>query len=503
MYQFSGKIKLFSIILVVVGVLGIGWGFYDGLGKTEEDAKAAIAAQHSDGHHGDHGNAHGDAAHHDGDKAHKEADHKDEHASENHEAHQDALVEDATKDAHKSDAHSNEGHHDTKDSEEEHIAHVLHQMHNRPWASLYVALIFFLGISLLVLAFYAAQRVAQSGWSIVLFRVMEAITANLVPTSIIMLLVIIASVMHYNHLFVWMETGTMVEGHENFDPIVYGKRLWLNETGWVIRGVLYLLAWNAYRWYIRRNSIVEDSGDIKIFKRNYNVSVVFLVIFMLSESMASWDWIMGLDPHWFSTLFGWYVLASLLVSALTVIAFVTIYLRSKGYLPKVNDSHIHDLAKFMFGFSVFWTYLWFAQFMLIWYADIPEETTYFALRFNEYKTIFLSMLVMNFVFPILLLLNSDFKSRPWFVFIGGTVILIGHYVDLFIMIMPGTVGGSWNFGIPELGAALFFIGVFIYTVFSAFAKADPVAKGNPFLKESEHFHYYNIEHHSGSGEDHH
>ncbi|MGB2431194.1 MAG: quinol:cytochrome C oxidoreductase, partial [Flavobacteriaceae bacterium] len=164
--------------------------------------------------------------------------------------------------------------------------------------------------------------------------------------------------------------------------------------------------------------------------------------------------------------------------------------------PKVNDSHIHDLAKFMFGFSVFWTYLWFAQFMLIWYADIPEETTYFVLRFTEYKTLFLSMLVMNFVFPVLLLINSDFKSRPWFVVIGGIVILAGHYVDLFIMIMPGTVGGSWSFGIPEISATFFFLGVFIYTVFSAFAKADPVPKGNPFLHESEHFHYFNIEHHS-------
>jgi hypothetical protein len=249
---------------------------------------------------------------------------------------------------------------------------------------------------------------------------------------------------------------------------------------------------------IRKNSIKEDTVNdgYKLYKKNYNMSVVFLFLFMITESMAVWDWIMGLDPHWFSTLFGWYVLATLLVSAITVIAFVTIYLRSKGYLPKVNDSHIHDLAKFMFGFSVFWTYLWFAQFMLIWYADIPEETTYFVLRFTEYKTLFLSMLVMNFVFPILLLINSDFKSRPWFVVIGGIVILAGHYVDLFIMIMPGTVGGSWSFGIPEISATFFFLGIFIYTVFSAFAKADPVPKGNPFLHESEHFHYFNIEHHS-------
>ena len=489
MYQFSGKIKIFSLALIVVGALSIGWGFLSAP-STVEEAKEIMAKEAAHGDHGDHGDATHDTKGHDDHKT-KETHHDD---TKGH--------DDAKKDEHHTDAHAQEGHHEA-DHGDHHAEHVFHQMQNRPWASFYVALIFFLGISLLVLAFYASQRVAQSGWSIVLFRVMEAITANLVPTSIIMLILIILTGMHYNHLFAWMGEGVFDKTSPNFDPIVYGKKLWLNTPGWMIRGILYLAIWNAYRWFIRRNSIAEDTAkDLKIFKRNYNVSVVFLLLFMLTESMASWDWIMGLDPHWFSTLFGWYVLASLLVSAITIIAFVTIYLRSKGYLPKVNDSHIHDLAKFMFGFSVFWTYLWFAQFMLIWYADIPEEGTYFVMRFTEYKTLFFSMLVMNFVFPILLLVNSDFKSRPWFVFIGGIVILIGHYVDLFIMIMPGTVGGSWSFGIPEIGAALFFVGIFIYTVFSAFAKADPVPKGNPFLKESEHFHYYNIEHHSGEDNHH-
>jgi hypothetical protein len=286
---------------------------------------------------------------------------------------------------------------------------------------------------------------------------------------------------------------------------VDGKSWWMNTTGWTIRGIIYLVLWNAYRFFIRKNSIAEDTANDgnKTYKKNYHASVIFLVIFMLTESMMSWDWIMGLDPHWFSTLFGWYVLASLLVSALTVIAFVTIYLRSKGALPSVNDSHIHDLAKFMFGFSVFWTYLWFSQFMLIWYADIPEETTYFVARFNEYKLPFLSMVVMNFVFPILLLINSDFKSIPWFVVMGGIVILAGHYVDFFVMIMPATVGDQWSFGIPELSSLLFFLGIFIYTVFSAFAKANPIPKGNPFLKESEHFHYFNIEHRGENSDNHH
>ena len=357
----------------------------------------------------------------------------------------------------------------------------------------------------MVLTFYAIQRVAQVGWSVVILRVMEAITANLLPVSIIMILVLAASVMHINHLFPWMAEGVFDPESDKYDAIIDGKSIWMNATGFMLRSIAYLVIWNVYRFLIRKGSIKEDTANDgnKTYKKNYNMSVVFLFLFMITESMMSWDWIMGLDPHWFSTLFGWYVLATLLVSALTVIAFVTIYLRSKNALPGINDSHIHDLAKFMFGFSVFWTYLWFAQFMLIWYADIPEETTYFVARFTEYKLPFLGMVVMNFVFPILLLINSDFKSRPWFVFIGGAVILMGHYVDVFVMVMPSTVGAQWSFGIPELSAIFFFIGLFIYTTFSAFAKANPIAKGNPFLKESEHFHYYNIEHTGEGSGDHH
>ncbi len=489
MYQFSGKLKMFSIILIVLGIIGIAHSFYNAP-KTAEEAMEMVASEgHGDGH---------------GDKSHDD-DKKTEHKEENHDKVETDSIhhDDAKKEEHKTDTHAvvdTKGHGDAdahgNDHDAEHAEHVLHQMQNRPWSAVYVSLLFFLGISLLVLAFYASQRVAQAGWSIVLFRVMEAITANLVPTSIIMLILIGLTAMHSNHLFAWMAEGTVDPNSDNFDAIVAGKSLWLNVPGWVIRSVIYLLIWNAYRWFIRRNSIKEDTVNDghKTYKRSYNASVIFLFLFMLTESMSVWDWIMGLDPHWFSTLFGWYVLATLLVSALTVIAFVTIYLRHKGYLPKVNDSHIHDLAKFMFGFSVFWTYLWFAQFMLIWYANIPEEGTYFVMRFAEYKTLFLSMLVMNFVFPILLLINSDFKSKPWFVIIGGLVILAGHYIDLFIMIMPGTVGASWSFGIPEISATFFFLGIFIFTVFSAFAKADPIAKGNPFLQESEHYHYYNIEH---------
>ena len=481
MYQFSGKLKTFSLALILIGFIGIAFSFYTAP-STIEDAKEIMA--HQNNHGDDHASSNGDE--------HAES-HTDDHKTN------DSLNHNVEKSHHKVDSH--DAHH----NDDSHAEHVLHQLQNRPWSAFYVALFFFLGISLLVLAFYASQRVAQSGWSVVLFRVMEAITANLVPTSIIMAVIVVLSAMHFNHLFSWMAEGTFDTTSDKYDAIVAGKEWWMNVPSWVIRSIVYLILWNAYRFIIRKSSIKEDTANDngKTYKFNYNSSVIFIFIFMLTESMMSWDWIMGLDPHWFSTLFGWYVLASLLVSALTIIAFVTIYLRSKGALPGVNDSHIHDLAKFMFGFSVFWTYLWFAQFMLIWYANIPEETTYFAARFNEYKIPFLAMVAMNFVFPVLLLLNSDFKSIPWFVVIGGIVILAGHYIDIFVMVMPATVGGQWYFGIPEISALLFFLGIFIYSVFSAFAKANPIPKGNPFLEESEHFHYYNIEHRGEGSADHH
>ncbi len=400
--------------------------------------------------------------------------------------------------AHATDTHGTAAHGD-----DHHAEHVFHQMQNRPVSAFYVAMLFFLGITLLVLAFYAAQRVAQAGWSVALFRVMEAITANIHYVSVFMLVFIILTAAHFTHIFPWMVEGTFNPLSDNYDPIVDGKKWWMTVTKWTVRGIVYLLGWNAFRFIIRKKSIEQDNGDLKLHKNLFNICVGFIVFFMITESMSVWDWIMGIDPHWFSTLFGWYVLATFLVCAVTVIALVAIYLRSKGFLPLVNDSHIHDLAKFMFGFSVFWTYLWFAQFMLIWYADMPEETTYYAQRFNEYKLPFLGMVVMNFVFPVLVLLNSDFKSLPWFVIIAGVVILVGHYVDLFVMIMPGTVGGQWGLGIGEISAFLFFLGLFIFATFRAFAKADPVPKGNPFLHESETHHYYNIEHRGESNTAHH
>jgi hypothetical protein len=461
MYTFSNKLKIFSIALIILGLLGVGYGFMDAHKyDTTEKVEALLAeeAHHGGGH---------------GEESHAEASH-DAHATDSHavDNHEEADTDHAVADEH-----------------QEHVEHVMHQIHNRPWSALYVAAFFFFMIALGVLAFYAIQWAAQAGWSPVLFRIMEAITYYVLPGGLIVLAI---AYFGDSHLFVWLKEGVAVEGHENYDKIIAGKSGFLNKTGFIIRGLVFLGGWSLYRYFVRKFSLAQDNaeaGDRRNFKKAFRISAAFLVFYIYTESMMSWDWIMSVDPHWFSTLFGWYVFASMFVSGVTVIAMITMYLKSKDLLPLVNNSHLHDLAKFMFAFSIFWTYLWFSQFMLIWYSNIPEEVTYFVTRFEDYKLPFLGMVALNFIFPILILMNSDYKRIPWFVVMAGIIILFGHYIDVFNMIMPATVGDRWFIGIPEIGSIMLFAGLFLFLVFWSLSKVSLVPKGNPFIKESEHFHY--------------
>jgi hypothetical protein len=447
MYTFSSKLKTFSLILIVLGIIGIGYGYISTPSSIEEVEKML-----TESHHGGHGEASSDAhATHDAPVAH---DAKDVHADAEH---------------------------------KEHVEHVYHQLQNKPWSALYVAGIFFFLLTMGVLAFYAIQIASQAGWSPVLFRVMEGITAYLLPGSIIFFVLLLAASFHIGHngMFTWMDPEVVKE-----DKLIQGKTAFLNVPFFLIRAIIFIGVWNLYRHFARKFTLAQDeSTDDSNYKKLFKASAAFLVFFIVSESIMSWDWIMSVDPHWYSTLFGWYVFASFFVSGITVLTMITIYLKSKGYLPEVNKSHIQDLAKFMFAFSIFWTYLWFSQFMLIWYADIPEEVTYYVTRIEHYNLPFFGMLALNFIFPILILMNADFKRLTWIVIGAGAVILFGHYLDFFNMIMPATVGDQWFIGASEIGSILFFAGLFILVVFTALTKAPLIAKRYPFMEESKHFHY--------------
>ena len=443
MYTISNRLKIFSISLIILGALG--WSYsYVNSHKSLEEVKEMLAYESS----------HGDS-------------HDDSHKVTNHGSESNG------------DSNSELSHHSNEDT---HAEHVMHQIHNRPYAALYVAAFFFMMIALGVLAFYAIQYASQAGWSPVLYRVMEAITYYLLPGALIVLLI---AIIGDKHIFIWMDPEVVAH-----DEIIQGKSSWLNKPWFIIRALIFIGGWSLYRYFSRKFSLAQDndSGN-KYFKLNFRISAAFLVFFIYTESMMSWDWIMSVDPHWFSTLFGWYLLASMLVSGITVIALITIYLKSKGHLDVVNDSHLHDLAKFMFGFSVFWTYLWFSQFMLIWYANIPEEVTYYITRIEDYTIPFFGMIIMNFIFPFLVLINSDYKRIPWFIVMAGIVILLGHYVDVFNMIMPATVVDRWYFGLPEISALALFSGLFLLVVFYSLSKVTLLVKGNPYIKESENFHY--------------
>lgn len=438
MYTFSNKLKTFSFILMILGALGVGYGFVTS-NKTFEEVETLLAEE---SHHGS------------------------------------TQTEDA--------AHAAIGAHSQADAHNDHVKHVQHQLANRPWSAIYVAAFFFMMIALGVLAFYAIQLVSQAGWSPVLFRVMESITAYVLPGALIVLAIAVSSgtIGHYN-LFIWMDPEVVAN-----DKIISAKSSYLNIEWFAIRGLIFIAGWSVYRHFARKFSIAQDTAEgINYFKKSFKISAGFLVFFIYSQSVMSWDWIMSVDPHWFSTLFGWYVFSSMFVSGITVIALITLYLKSRNYLPFVNHNHLHDLAKFMFGLSVFWTYLWFSQYMLIWYSNIPEEVTYFISRFNDYQLPFLGMVVLNFVFPLLMLMNSDFKRVPWFIVMAGVIILFGHYIDIFVMIMPATVGDRWFIGIPEISSILLFAGLFLFVVFTSLTKAPLLVEGYPFRKESEDFHY--------------
>ncbi|OUS01311.1 quinol:cytochrome C oxidoreductase [Flavobacteriales bacterium 33_180_T64] len=453
MYTFSNRLRVVAIALMILGAIGVAYGFM----TSHKDFDQVETLLASESHHGE---GHGETAGHDEAKDH------DSHVTEA--------------------SHAEPAEHAQVDEHTKHVNHIMHAMHKRPWAALYVAAFFFFMIALGVLAFYAVQYAAQAGWSPLLLRVMEGITAYMLPGALIVLGIAIASgvIGHYG-LFIWMDPDVVAH-----DKLIQAKSGWLNISWFGVRGLIFIGGWYLYRRFSRKYSLAQDKADDnKNFIKTFRISAAFLVFFLYTESIMSWDWIMSVDPHWFSTLFGWYVLAGMMVCGITVIAMITIYLKSKGYLPKVNDSHIHDLAKFMFGFSIFWTYLWFSQFMLIWYSNIPEEVTYFVTRFQDYQLPFLGMVAMNFVFPLLLLMNSDYKRIPWFVIMAGIVILCGHYIDIFNMIMPATVGDQWAIGIPEISSILLFAGLFIFIVFRALTKAPLEPKRNPFIEESEHFHY--------------
>ena len=362
---------------------------------------------------------------------------------------------------------------------------------HRAWPSLLFNNYFFIGIAVFGVFFVAKQYVSEAGWSIVLKRVPEAVMSALPVMSLIMLFIMFASIMHWNHIYHWLHEGIMDPASDHYDKIIAGKEAYLNGSFFIIRTIIYLLGWNYFAKKLRALSVLEDKVEgTSIHFKSVSTSAWFMVFFAVTSAMASWDWIMSIDPHWFSTIFGWYVFAEWGAIGFTTILLFTLYLKRQGYLEDVNENHIHDLGKWIFAMSLVWTYMWFSQFMLIWYANIPEEVTYFMARLEveNYKFLFWFSMIINFIAPIILLMSRDAKRNNGRLIFVGCVILVGHWINSYLLVTPGTLGTHGHIGFVEIGIGLGFAGLFIYLVLNSLTKQPLETKNHPFLDESKNLH---------------
>jgi hypothetical protein len=346
--------------------------------------------------------------------------------------------------------------------------------HHRFWANILLNAFYFLAIALAGTFFLSVHIVGQSGWHSAIQRIPEAM-GTYIPVGAVFILLVLLFGMH--DIYHWT--------HEHLDEVLQGKVPYLNIGFFSLRVVIYLAVWSFLAHKIRQLSIQSDTDNTQgSFKKIHVWAIIFLVFFAISNSTSSWDLLMSIDPHWYSTLFAWYIFSSLFVSGIAVIILILLYLRSKGYMPHTNDEHLHDLGKYLFGISIFWMYLWFSQFMLIWYGNIPEETVYFIQRIEDFKLLFFLNIAINFFIPFLVLLPRKSPRKVLVLAIASVIVIIGHWLDFYLVIMPGSAGEASGIGFLEIGLTIGFTGLFLWVIFRALTKASLVPVNHPYLKES-------------------
>lgn len=363
----------------------------------------------------------------------------------------------------------------------------------RIYTTLWMNNIFFVGAGIIGLFFVAIQYAAMAGWSVGVKRVGLAM-GTWIPIggilTIVLWFVTSGDVFHWTHSDLYQEGG---------DEIIKKKApffFWPLEGGsfpvfFLFRMILFFGVWYWFLVQIRKNMLAEDiDNSTKYWHNNQVLSTVFLIFFGVSSSIAAWDWVMSIDTHWFSTMFGWYVFASWWVTGLAMITLIVAFLKDAGYLKIVNSNHLHDLGKFCWAFSIFWTYIWFGQFLLIYYAHIPEETVYFVERMKNspYSWIFYTNIILNFVLPFLLLMTRDSKRQLSTLKLVCPIIIIGHWFDFYNMVTPGVMQHYGALGLVEIGTALIFIAAFLFVTLTSLQKLPLFGKNDPMLEESLHHH---------------
>jgi hypothetical protein len=370
----------------------------------------------------------------------------------------------------------------------------------RFWASLLQNSVFFLMITNGSIFFIAATTLAWGGWQMSFRRVPEAIAACVPIIGIIAGVILLALVFGNNHvIFHWASPEAAN------DPAIAHKSGFLNKSFFTVWTIITIVGWSWLGRKLKKLSTDIDNNPLTVEEgkryiwNNTVWSAVYAVLFALTVlSSIPWFWLMSIDAHWYSTMYSWYTFASSWVSALSLITVFVVYLKNNGYLELTTKEHLHDLGKFIFAFSIFWTYLWFSQYMLYWYANIPEETIYFKVRQQgPYRAIFFLNLIINFVAPLLLLMKRSSKRNYGSLTMMAVLVIFGHWLDFYQMVMPASAqhwvtkeGGEKVLEsyvpnmLPDLGIALGFVGLIMYVTARALAKHSLIARNHPFLKES-------------------
>ncbi len=359
----------------------------------------------------------------------------------------------------------------------------------RFWASLLQNSVFFLLVVNASMFFICITTLAWGGWQMAFRRVPEAISAVVPVIGVICGAILLAIVFGDNHtIYHWTDAE-----HVMHDPILSHKKGFLNKPFFAIATIITIVGWSLLGYKMRQLSRKLDNEPLatleerkKYIFNNTVWAALFIVLFSLTVmSSIPWLWLMSIDAHWYSTMYSWYTFASTFVSGMALIALFVIFLKNNDYLEYVNNEHLHDLGKFMFAFSVFWTYLWFSQFMLIWYANIPEETIYFQPRAHGiYKGIFWLMFIINFIAPLLILMTRNAKRNYGTVALMAVLIIFGHWLDFYQMVFPAVSPNKVPNIIYDLGIALGFVGLIMFVTGRALTKAPLLARNHPFVKES-------------------
>ncbi|HEY5393084.1 MAG TPA: quinol:cytochrome C oxidoreductase [Hanamia sp.] len=358
----------------------------------------------------------------------------------------------------------------------------------RFWAVLLQNSVFWLMLVNIATFFIVINTLAMSGWQEAFRRVTEAVS-SVVPimgaiTFIIFLCIVLGQ---RGDIYIWLDKNTVAH-----DVILNGKKGFLNPIFFLVYSLLTIGLWSLWGKRLREVSLKSDEGKMDYetsktwFKKTSSISAYYVVFFVLTMgSLIPWLWLMSIDAHWYSTMFSWYTFGSVFVSGIALITLFVIYFKNRGQLEYVTREHIQDLGKYMFAFSILWTYLWFDQFMLQWFGNIPEETIYFKVRLQgPYEGLFYLNLILNFVAPFLIFMKRATKRNYFVVTFMCIVIIFGHWIDFYQMVMPGTVRMHPHISWYEIGISLGFVGIIMWSVNRFACRVPMTPKNNPFIKES-------------------